>query len=274
MKNRDWHTETLYIGGGTPTFLREKDLAILLEHCLDAFGSGRLKELTVEAGRPDTLNAEKLKILSSYGVNRICLNPQSMKDDTLRRIGRDHDKNSVLRAFNLVRDAGIQVINSDIIAGLPDELPEDFRDTLDALLSFSPENITVHTLALKRAAKLKEQDEEYHYKRGEDAEKMLKIAEETLLPLGFEPYYLYRQKKTAGNLENIGYAKDRECCLYNMRIMEEDQTILALGAGGSTKVYYPEDNRIERIFNVSDYQLYIERIDEMMGRKKNLFYGS
>jgi len=273
MRNRGWSAETIYIGGGTPAFLKERELDSLLELCLRAFG-GVVKEFTVEVGRPDTVTIDKLRLLKDYGVNRICVNPQTLNDQTLQLIGRNHDRASFERAFYLAREAGIPVINTDIIAGLPGELPEDFRYTLNGILHCVPENITVHTLALKRAARLKEQDSEYHYKRGAVAVEMLKIAEETLASAEYEPYYLYRQKQTAGNLENVGYAKGDTCCLYNMRIMEEHQTVLALGAGGATKVYYPESNRIERIFNVSDYKIYIDRIDEMLERKKNLLFGN
>jgi oxygen-independent coproporphyrinogen-3 oxidase len=270
MKRNGLFPETLYIGGGTPTTLNEKDLDDLLGMLTELFSAEQLAEFTVEAGRPDTIDAEKLKILKNRGVTRISINPQSLEDQTLALIGRDHDSESVRRAFMAAREVGISAINSDIIAGLPGERPEDFERTLRGVLEFSPENVTVHTLALKRAARLKEADTEYHYRQAETAAEMLKMAHGYLKESGYKAYYLYRQKQMAGNLENTGYAKEGYCCLYNMRIMEENQTIIALGAGASTKRYYPETNRLERVFNVSNYEIYVERIDEMLERKRSL----
>jgi oxygen-independent coproporphyrinogen-3 oxidase len=193
---------------------------------------------------------------------------------TLERIGRKHGPEEIGEAFRLAREAGIPMINADVIAGLPGESPEDFVHTLERVLAFAPENITVHTLALKRASKLKEIDGEYNYKQGKQVRAMLDRAKEMLSRTGYEPYYLYRQKQMTGNFENVGYARGNTAGIYNIRIMEEAQTIIALGAGGISKAYYPEENRLERVANVSNYQLYIERLDEMLQRKEeNLFVG-
>jgi len=226
-----------------------------------------LREFTVEAGRPDTITADKLAILKRYNVERISINPQSMNIPTLDRIGRLHSPEDVTNAFRLAREAGIPVINTDIIAGLPEESPDDFVRTLDQVIALSPENITVHTLALKRASKLIEIDAEYHRKQGKTVRAMLDRGKEMLDKAGYFPYYLYRQKQMAGNFENVGYARGDTAGIYNIRIMEEIQTIIAMGAGGISKVYYPEENRLERVPNVSNYQIYIERLDEMLRRK-------
>lgn len=269
MKEKEWYPETIYIGGGTPTTLSAGQLDELLKHAATAFDLTRLKEFTVEAGRPDTITAEKLEVIKKYQVQRISINPQSMNLSTLQRIGRAHGPEDIAEAFRLARNAGIPMINADVIAGLPEENEADFAHTLEAVLDLAPENITVHTLALKRASRLKEIDREYHYKQGKRVKAMLDTAKEMLFRAGYHPYYLYRQKQMTGNFENVGYAKGDTEGIYNIRIMEEAQTILALGAGGITKVFYPEENRLERVANVSNYQIYIERLDEMLQRKEN-----
>ncbi|MDR0570606.1 MAG: coproporphyrinogen dehydrogenase HemZ [Clostridiales Family XIII bacterium] len=265
--------ESLYLGGGTPTTLNGRDFAYLLDLLGTLFASPKLREFTVEAGRPDTIDREKLRAMKSHGAGRLSVNPQSMNDAALRRIGRAHSREDVERAFALARDEGVETVNSDVIAGLPEETLEDFRGTMDGILALAPENVTVHALALKRAARLAEQDAEYHYGRGEAARGMMAAARESLAGAGYKPYYLYRQKQMAGNLENVGYARDGRVCLYNVRIMEENQTIVALGAGASTKVFYPEEGRLERIFNVSNYEEYIGRIEEMLDRKRGRLFG-
>jgi oxygen-independent coproporphyrinogen-3 oxidase len=274
MKEKGWYPETVYIGGGTPTTLTAEQLDELLGHVASEFDLTRLREFTVEAGRPDTITQDKLRVIKEYGVQRISINPQSMNEMTLERIGRKHGPEEIGEAFRLAREAGIPMINADVIAGLPGESPEDFVHTLERVLAFAPENITVHTLALKRASKLKEIDGEYNYKQGKQVRAMLDRAKEMLSRAGYEPYYLYRQKQMTGNFENVGYARGNTAGIYNIRIMEEAQTIIALGAGGISKAYYPGENRLERVANVSNYQLYIERLDEMLQRKEeNLFVG-
>ncbi len=268
MRQKGWHPESVYIGGGTPTTLSELQLDELLKHVTEAFDLSRLKEFTVEAGRPDTITVGKLEVIKKYNVQRISINPQSMNRTTLERIGRVHQPEDIEEAFRLARAAGIPMINTDVIAGLPEEETEDFVHTMEQILALAPENITVHTLALKRASRLKEIDSEYSYKQGKRVRAMLNRAKEMLDHAGFKPYYLYRQKQMTGNFENVGYARGDTAGIYNIRIMEEAQTILALGAGGISKVYYPEENRLERIANVSNYEIYIERLDEMLQRKE------
>lgn len=264
--------ESIYIGGGTPTTLTAQQLKQLLCQVRQAFDCSLVKEFTVEAGRPDTITPEKLQVFKDFGVGRISINPQTMHQRTLELIGRSHTKEETLKAFQMAREAGIPIINADLIAGLPEESTEDFLKSLEQVMKFSPENITLHTLAVKRSSRLKELDKDYHYKRPELTEEMLGRAGELLRRTGYRPYYLYRQKHTAGSTENIGYCRNDTLSLYNVRIMEEAQTIVALGAGGITKVYYPEENRLERVPNVSNYEIYIERLEEMIRRKKdNLF---
>lgn len=265
--------ESIYIGGGTPTSLSDEMLETLLKKVKDSFDISSLKEYTVEAGRPDTITKSKLEIIKGYGVDRISINPQTMKDSTLELIGRKHTSQAIRDAFKLAHEVGIKEINADIIAGLPEESPEDFANTLDEVIAFKPTNITVHTLAVKRASKLHEEDADYHYRQGEIVREMLKISREKLIQNGFKPYYLYRQKHMAGAFENIGYALDGSDCLYNVRIMEEKQSIIALGAGGISKIYFPKEDRHERVPNVTNYEIYIDRLDEMIDRKRQNFYG-
>lgn len=272
MKESGSQTESLYIGGGTPTTLTALQLEDLLSHVERSFDLAQLKEFTVEAGRPDTITPEKLETLKAFGVGRISINPQTMHEETLERIGRSHTTKQTIEAFQMAHEAGISVINADLIAGLPGEQPKDFQASLDQVLELGANNITVHTLAVKRSSRLKELDENFHYRKPEQTEEMLERAAGTLREKGYKPYYLYRQKHTAGSTENIGYCKDDALSLYNVRIMEEAQSIIALGAGGITKVYYPAENRLERVPNVSNYEIYIERIEEMLERKRrNLF---
>lgn len=272
MQENGLYPESIYIGGGTPTTLSAEQLDKLLQAVRLHFDCSHLREFTVEAGRPDTITEEKLAVIKQNGVERISINPQSMNDQTLELIGRSHTSDEVLNAFDMAREAGIAVVNADIIAGLPEESVGDFEKTLDTMIGLSAENITVHTLAVKRASKLMDVDSDFHYKQAQVVNEMLALAKEKLSEHGYQPYYLYRQKHMAGSLENVGYSQPGFEGIYNIRIMEEKQTIIALGAGGITKVYYPEENRLERIPNVSNYEIYIERLDEMITRKNdNLF---
>ena len=272
MKETGLWPESIYIGGGTPTTLTAEQLDDLLTTVEDNIDISNTLEFTVEAGRPDTITFEKLQAIKRHGVQRISINPQSMKERTLELIGRFHQPLDIIKAFEKSNRAGISMVNADIIAGLPEEEPWDFADTLKKILELAPENITVHTLAVKRASRLVEVDKDYHYKQGERVKEMLDISREMLSEAGYRPYYLYRQKHMAGSFENVGYCKEETPCIYNIRIMEEHQTILALGAGGISKMYYPEENRLERVPNVSNYEIYISRLDEMLERKeKNIF---
>lgn len=274
MKEKGWYPETIYIGGGTPTTLSAGQLDELLLHVTQAFDLSQLKEFTVEAGRPDTITVEKLEVIKKYNVQRISINPQSMNIPTLERIGRAHRPEDIVEAFRIAREAEIPMINTDVIAGLPDESEDDFAHTLESILKLKPENITVHTLALKRASRLKEIDSEFNYKQGKRVRAMLDTAKQMLAQSGYEPYYLYRQKQMTGNFENVGYAKGNTAGIYNIRIMEEAQTIIALGAGGISKVFYPLENRLERVANVSNYEIYIERLEEMLQRKADNLFSS
>lgn len=275
MKKKGWYPETVYIGGGTPTTLTADQLDELLFHIKEDFDFSHVREFTVEAGRPDTITEEKLSVIRKHKVDRISINPQSMNRLTLERIGRSHRPEDIGEAFRMARAAEIPMINTDVIAGLPEEEEKDFAYTLESVLSLRPENITVHTLALKRASRLKEIDSEFNYRQGQRVRAMLNTARDMLDEAGYKPYYLYRQKQMTGNFENVGYAKGDTAGLYNIRIMEEAQTIIALGAGAISKVYYPSENRLERVANVSNYEIYIERLAEMLQRKSdNLFHSS
>ncbi len=272
MRETGLSIESIYIGGGTPTTLTEVQLDDLLNTVEASMELSAVKEFTVEAGRPDTITYEKLEVLKKHGIERISINPQSMRKETLELIGRSHQPGDIVKAFQKADWVGIPIVNADIIAGLPEETPEDFAATLDAILALEPENITVHTLAVKRASRLVEVDKDFHYRQGETVAAMLKIAKEKLRTAGFRPYYLYRQKHMAGSFENVGYCRENTPSVYNIRIMEEKQTILALGAGGISKMYYPKENRLERVPNVSNYEIYISRLEEMLDRKEeNIF---
>ena len=268
----DIENKLIDIGRGTPTTLTAEQLDILISTVKKHFNLKRCKEFTVEAGRPDTITEAKLDVLAAHGIERISINPQTMKDETLTLIGRSHSVDDIRKAFQIAKEGNRFIINADIIAGLPEESPEDFKNTLEELISLEPANITVHTLAVKRASRLIEADEGYHYRQAKVVDEMLKISADLLAKAEYKPYYLYRQKHMAGALENIGYCKEDTPCIYNIRIMDEHQSILALGAGGISKRYYPAENRLERVPNVSNYEIYIERLEEMIERKRINFF--
>ena len=265
--------ESVYIGGGTPTTLNAEQLGQLIAAVRDEMGIDPAAiEFTIEAGRPDTITPDKLKVMKESGVSRISINPQSMKDETLRRIGRGHSAEDIRQGYRLASEYGFDVINADLIAGLPGEDIDDFKASLEEILSLGANNITVHTLSVKRGSRLREHDPEY-YRRGTDqVSQMVDFARKRLADEGFYPYYIYRQKHQMGALENVGYCREDTHSIYNIRIMEEKQTIIALGAGGIGKIYFPEEDRLERIANVSNYKVYNERFDEMLARK-NKYYG-
>lgn len=272
MAELGMYPESIYIGGGTPTTLTAEQLNKLLYEVNSAYDLSKTKEFTVEAGRPDTITLEKLQAIKKNNIQRISINPQTMKDKTLELIGRAHNSNDILNAFNMARDVEIPIINTDIIAGLPEETLEDFEHTIDTMIKLGAENITVHTLAVKRASRLIDVDSDFHYKQALIVRDMLALSKNKLYKNDYKPYYLYRQKHMAGSLENVGYAKTGCEGIYNIRIMEEHQTVVALGAGGISKVYYPSENRLERVPNVSNFEIYISRLNEMLQRKDdNLF---
>lgn len=260
---------TVYLGGGTPTTLSAEQLDWLLALVKEQFDFTDVREFCVEAGRPDSITVEKLEVLKKWGVDRISINPQSMQQKTLDLIGRKHTIEQVKEAFRMAREAGHDNINMDIIIGLPGEKPEDVEDTLRQIKELNPESLTVHTLAIKRAARLNTEKEHYSENKATEVPRMLEQAIQFAKENEYLPYYLYRQKNMADNLENIGYARYGREGLYNILIMEEKQTILALGAGGMSKFVFHKENRLERVDNVKSVLDYINRIDEMIARKQN-----
>lgn len=276
-KYKDRRLVAVYVGGGTPTSISHVMLDKLLGHIVSVFSlededkKASLREFTVEAGRPDSITAEKLDVMRKYGITRISINPQTMNDATLKTIGRAHTAEQTKDAFLMARRAGFDNINMDLIAGLPGENIDSMKHTLDEIKSLNPESITVHSLAIKRAANLRQQMDEYGTSINQDMDAMHEMVAETAKELGMEPYYMYRQKNIGGNLENVGYARNACECLYNILIMEEMTDIIAAGAGGSTKLVYHEENRVERVENCKSVDDYIDRFDEMIDRKKKAF---
>ena len=260
------HVENIYIGGGTPTTLSEKQLDTVLNKLKEYFISDKLIEFTVEAGRPDTITDEKLDVLKKYGVNRISINPQTMNEVTLKKIGRSHTVDMIYDSFRAAREKGFDIINTDLIAGLPDETPDMFKASLERVIDLEPENITVHSLCLKRAASFRHTENELA--KSEYMNEMLSYTQRRMKEEGYIPYYMYRQKNSSGNLENVGYAKPGTMSAYNVNIMEEKQTIIAMGGGGSSKIVIGD--RIERVFNFKDPLEYIRRFDEIIKKKDEI----
>ncbi len=267
---------SIYIGGGTPTTLNPKQLDRLIRKIKCSFDLSDLVEFTVEAGRPDSITKEKLMVLRNHDISRISINPQTMKQETLDLIGRHHTVQQTIDSFYLARELGFDNINMDLIVGLPGESLSDVADTMEVIRKLAPDNLTVHSLAIKRAARLNIQRERYQdfeiVNTADHIALTSKVAEE----MGLFPYYLYRQKNMAGNFENVGYAAPGKAGVYNVLIMEEKQSIVACGAGASTKRVWVQPNpdgthRIERAENVKDVAQYIARIDEMIERKSRLF---
>ena len=262
---------TVYIGGGTPTSIPVNSLKSIIESIYDCFGIENINEFTVEAGRPDTINYEVLKMLREQNITRISINPQTMNDKTLKLIGRNHTSEDIIRAYRMARDVGFTNINMDLIAGLPGEGIPEMKNTLIELERLDPENITIHTLAVKRGSEYKEHRDNFDIKNQDLIKSMLKETRDYASKNNLEPYYLYRQKQILGNAENIGYSKPGYECIYNISIMEEKETIIGAGVGSTTKIYEPNGNKLERIFNFKDLKEYINRIDELIDRKRKLF---
>ena len=267
LKDSGRKLRALYVGGGTPTALPQDAFEQLMAETVNCFPGA--VEYTVEAGRPDTLTREKLRAIRTAGIGRISINPQTMNDRTLQVIGRAHTAQQVREAYALAREEGIPHINMDVIAGLPGENAKDFAHTMDEARKLKPESLTVHTLAIKRSSRMSL--ENHPLPDGEMTARMVETGRATARELGMEPYYLYKQKYMAGNLENTGYALLGHACLYNVDIMEETTHILAMGAGGISKRIFPEEGHIERAPNVSNIHDYITRTDEMIMRKRELF---
>jgi len=270
---RDRILDSVYIGGGTPTTLEPEQLDRLISRLKSLFDFRTVREFTVEAGRADSITEEKLQVLYRHGVGRISVNPQTMKQETLDVIGRKASVSQVEEAYALARRVGFDNINMDLILGLPGELESDVRHTIDRVVELAPDSLTVHSLAIKRASKLNRWIQENGVSTLRNTDETMKIAASGAERLGLAPYYLYRQKNMSGNFENVGYAREGRFGLYNILIMEEKQTIVALGAGSITKRVYP-DGRIERCENVKDVTAYIEKIDQMIDRKRRLLEGS
>ena len=267
---KDKVLNTVYIGGGTPTTLSAEQMDRLLTKIEENFDFTHVKEFTVEAGRPDSVTREKLEAIKKHNVDRISVNPQTMKDESLKIIGRHHTVQQTIDAYELAREVGFDNINMDLIIGLPGETKDDVAHTLNELKELAPDSITVHSLAIKRAARLNLFKDTYEEMGLENSAEIMDLTYESCQEQGLLPYYLYRQKNMAGNFENVGYAKPDKAGIYNILIMEEKQSIVAAGAGASTKMVYP-GGRIERIENVKDVGQYIERIDEMIQRKKDFW---
>lgn len=267
LKQRGKTVQTIYLGGGTPTVLDSRKLSRLLEFTRDYLVSDETREITLEAGRPDTVTEEKLRTAHKYGVTRLSINPQSMNGETLKAIGRCHTPGDVTASFKLARRIGFDNINMDIILGLPGETGENVRHTLDAIFGMRPENLTVHTLAVKRASHIKESRETYSLPEGQTVSQMLKLTAKAAQEMGMVPYYLYRQKKMVGPYENIGYARPGYECIYNIQIIEERQTIIGLGGGSGSKFVEPGTWYLTSHYNPKDPETYVNRIEEIIERK-------
>ena len=259
---------TIYIGGGTPSTLSTKQLEKLMDAVSGSFDLSRCLEFTVEGGRPDTLDEEKLRAIYEHGANRMSINPQTMHDSVLRACARPHKAEDILRAYRQAENAGFEAINMDLIAGLPQDDVPGFCRSLDEVAALKPSNITVHTLALKKGADLFEKRE--CLPSAEAVTEMVAYANEVLPKLGYKPYYLYRQKYMSGSFENVGWSREGMDCLYNIYMMEELHTILSLGGGGMNKVNLP-DGSLRRFHNPKFPEQYIEMINKVIEQKKELF---
>lgn len=263
VRDTDTKIDTVYFGGGTPTSVSAEELRKIMDAVGSNFDLTKIREYSVEAGRPDTITEEKLRVIKEMGADRISVNPQTLNDDVLRVIGRKHSGEDAIRAFELAREIGFDNINTDLIAGLPTESAESFRNTLDRICELSPESITVHTLTVKRSAEL---FRDGNINMDNPAAEMVDYSIEKLMSQGYAPYYMYRQKNTVDNLENVGYAKKGYESQYNIFIMDETQTILGAGCAASTKLVYP-DGLITRIHNYKYPYEYISRFEQLMEKK-------
>lgn len=274
VNDRKLNIESVYFGGGTPTAVNNEEFEDVMKEVYEAFVKDKnLKEFTVECGRPDSITSEKLQTMKTYDVTRISINPQTMNDDTLKMIGRGHTSAQVIEKFNLARSMGFNDINMDMIIGLPGEGIKEVLHTKNEILKLKPDSLTVHGLSLKRASILYEN---FILKKGIQVKKQEELAqmyEESRIlaqELGLHPYYMYRQKNMVGNMENLGYSKKGKECIYNIQMIEDKQTIIALGADAVTKAVFLKEDRIERFGNAKDLREYINRIDEMIEGKIKL----
>jgi oxygen-independent coproporphyrinogen-3 oxidase len=271
IRLRGWNIETIYVGGGTPTSLNNEQLEILLKKLDETFKLDDIKEITVEAGRPDTIDEMKLRTLKKYGVNRISINPQTMNQKTLDIIGRKHSVEDIVSAFRNARMIGFDNINMDIIVGLPGEDSKMMMNTLNHIEELSPESITVHTLAIKKGSKLIDQQSEYRLPDENEVEDMMEICRKKTVEMNMIPYYLYRQKHMVGHQENIGYCLSGKECIYNIKMIEEVQNIIALGPGAVSRVIDYETGGVVKVFNDKSVEGYTSRIDEMIEKKKKAY---
>jgi len=261
--------DTIYIGGGTPSVLSASALEALLVTIRDAFDLSTLREYTFESGRPETTTEDKMSILKAFGVDRICLNPQTMNEETLRQIGRFYTIHDIERCYGQLKEAGFHAINMDLILGLGKETPEDFMFSLNRILDMRPENITIHCLAIKKGSRIRD---ESGIVVGEGyGETFHKNVMAHLDRKGYLPYYLYRQKYTIGNGENIGYTLPGKEGLYNILMMAEKQSIIGIGAGSSGKLYHPERDQYDRVFTAKDVKTYNEHYDEILAKKNESY---
>lgn len=267
IKKLGFYIENIYIGGGTPTSISNEQLRAVLSSVKKYFDLSKIKEYTLEAGRADTITREKLETAKAFGVNRISINPQTMNDITLERVGRRHSAQMVRDTFLLARDVGFNNINMDLIAGLPGENFDMFKYSLEEVVKLDPEDVTVHSLCIKRAAAFRFSD--YDLTDSDEMNKMLDYTQMRMMETNRSPYYMYRQKNISGNLENVGYAKPGCYSFYNVNIMEEVQNIIAVGGGGASKIVMGD--RIERVFNFKDPCEYIRRFDEILQKKDEFF---
>ena len=267
--------DTIYFGGGTPTSVEASHLEAIMKTIEQSFDLSDLREYTVEAGRADTITADKLRIIKAMGAKRISINPQTLNNSVLQAIGRRHTAEDFYEKFDMARKIGFDCINTDLIAGLPTDTPQSFEKTVCGITELAPENVTIHTLSVKRTADLNLGDSNKEKYFESPAAKMVDFAAKKLTEMGYSPYYLYKQKNMLDNLENVGWSKPGRESLYNIYIMEEVQTILAVGAGASTKLCDNESKRIERIFNYKLPLEYIKNFDLMIEKKKEIerFYN-
>lgn len=272
-KDLNLRLESVYIGGGTPTVLSASELKRVTDTLSECFDLSGISEYTIEAGRPDSIDGDKLDVIKSCGCSRISINPQTFSDSVLKEIGRNHTSAETLEAFADAREKGFGNINMDLIAGLPTDSLESFEKTLDKAIELDPENITVHTLALKRSSTIVTQGKATNSPTL--TSEMLKLVQQKLTKAGYEPYYMYRQSKSLGNLENVGWAKKGYEGLYNIYMMEECHTILSVGAGAVIKLKAPHGSEIERIYNYKYPYEYIGNFQEILNRKQYIseFYS-
>ena len=265
------HLNSIYIGGGTPTTLEPYQLDRLIRKIKCSFDLSDCLEFTVEAGRPDSITYEKLKVLRQHGISRISINPQTMKQETLKLIGRHHTVEQTVESFQMARELGFDNINMDLIMGLPEETLDDVRRTMEQVAELAPDNLTVHSLALKRAARLNMFKEDYKDYKIINTQEHMDLVADCAAQMGLFPYYLYRQKGMAGNLENVGYALPGKECVYNIDMMEDTTSIMAHGAGAMTKCIYDAERRVERVPNPKDIATYIAKIDRLAEEKRRLY---